>query len=371
MFSVLLGTLAGLMVVSWGWLGQRLYGGDPLEGGDLGRAAAAFAAGDLDEAVQAARIVYTRAPARSDALLLLVRALIYRGYADYDGAADHQAALDLASEAVRTARPDADRLTAYALALHADGQSLAAYRAAQQALQMRPDHALARVALALAYGGVGGFDNALQEHQRVNAPPEWQVDALRALAISYSDLGRYAEAAATVEAAIGRNDGLLALYFERGLYAVQQGDSDAATQAYFQVLARDPQNAKARLRLCALSSLLRESAAALQYCGQAVEIAPGWAEAWHQLGREYYVQGDFAQAQAHLNRCARLEVRAGMPPAERTFECWYLQGLAAELRGDCPALLATYAEWTSMAALANLPQTWTYPPEGPPGCASP
>ncbi len=58
----------------------------------------------------------------------------------------------------------------------------------------------------------------------------------------------------------------------------------------------------------------------------------------------------------------------GIPIEERRLECWYLQGQAAEIRGDCPALLATYNEFRAMALNANISQTWAYPPEGPPGC---
>jgi hypothetical protein len=59
-----------------------------------------------------------------------------------------------------------------------------------------------------------------------------------------------------------------------------------------------------------------------------------------------------------------------IPVDQRRFECWYLQGQAAEIVGDCPSLLATYNEYRAMAADQTVPQTWTYPPEGPPGCVT-
>jgi hypothetical protein len=60
-----------------------------------------------------------------------------------------------------------------------------------------------------------------------------------------------------------------------------------------------------------------------------------------------------------------------VPVTDRKFECWYLQGQAAEILGDCPNLIATYNEFRAMAAEAPIQQTWLYPPEGPPGCATP
>lgn len=358
------------MVVSWGWLGHRLGGGVGTSMSDLSSAHAAFAQGDLDTAISAAQRVFTRDPDRADALLLLVRALIYRSYADYDHANDRDAALQYASDAAFDHQTQPDILTAYALALHANGKSLDAYHVAQRALQIDPGHALARIALAQSYGGVGGFENALQENQRVNASVEWQMDAQRALAISYSDLGRYQDAGTAIAQAIIQNKHLLALYFEQALYALQIGDSSTATRAYFQIMAIDPQNVKARLRMCELSSMLRESTTALDYCTQVTEMAPTWSDGWYKLGREYFLQGDFSAAQENLHRCTRLQVTQNIPIEERSFECWYMQGQAAELRGDCSALIATYNEFQSMAQRANLPQTWTYPPEGPPGCSS-
>jgi hypothetical protein len=57
-----------------------------------------------------------------------------------------------------------------------------------------------------------------------------------------------------------------------------------------------------------------------------------------------------------------------IPVAQRRFECWYLQGQAAEINGDCPALLATYNEFLAMRSEADIAQTWVYPPEGPALC---
>lgn len=366
-FAIFLGALTGLLVVSWGWIGQLAQ--NQRFSGDLGGARRAFDAGDLDTAINAARQIFNAEPDRADALLLLVRALIYRSYNDWDRTHDRQLALQLATSALKNLPLSPDALAAHALALQAEGQSFDAYRSAQKALQIDPKHTMARVALALSYGGVGGFDNALQENLRINNPQEWEVDALRAQAISYSDLGRYQEAGQTIDKAIARNNRLLLLHFERALYALQLGDTGKATQSYFQVLALSPDNVKARLRLCEVSTMLREPEIALNYCTQVTQHAPSWSEGWHKLGREYFLQGNYAEARDALGKCASLQVMQAMPIPERSFECWYLQGQAAEILGDCKTLVATYNEFLSMAAKANLPQTWTYPPEGPPGCS--
>jgi tetratricopeptide (TPR) repeat protein len=258
----------------------------------------------------------------------------------------------------------------HAFALQANDQPNSAAQAAERVLDIQPNNVLARLSLALSYGAVGGFDVALREMQRAANLPEYRMDTQRGLAIAYSDLGRYPEAIAAIERALDLNQHLIPLYFERALYALQIGDADSATVAYFQVLAYDDGNVKARLRLCELSSMLREREAALIYCREVTARAPNWSEGWYQLGREYFLQGDFTAAQENLHRCSTLQIMQNIPLGERRFECWYLQGQAAEMLGDCAALIATYNEFLTMAADSDVEQTWSYPPEGPPQCAA-
>ena len=153
-------------------------------------------------------------------------------------------------------------------------------------------------------------------------------------------------------------------------FALHLGDYDRATAAYFRILATDPQNIKVRLRLCSLSSTLREIDAAMTYCQEVIEHAPQWADGWYFLGREYFLQGNFSEAQSHLNQCTSLLIEQHVPIEERRLDCWYLQGQTAEILGDCDSLLTTYNQFKGMVQIANLPQTWVYPPEGPSICTN-
>ncbi|MCB9452530.1 MAG: tetratricopeptide repeat protein [Anaerolineaceae bacterium] len=370
--AVMLGLVIGGIALSWQWLGQRLATGAPSRAStdSLAQAQDAFQRGDLDDAITRARQLLEENPRHTEAISLLARALVYRSYTDYDRGVDRQLALELLEEALGRAPGELNLMAMEAFTLQAVGDPVAAAQTAQKVLDQNPDHALARVSLALAYGGVGSFELALRESLQAASSPEWSLESQRALAISYSDLGDYPSAIKAIEKAISLNTRLVPLYFERALYALQIGDADAATAAYFQVLALDPENVKARLRLCELSSLLRERNAAITYCQQVTELAPAWADGWYQLGREYFLQGNFSAAQENLHRCSSLQVMQNMPISERRFECWYLQGQAAEVQGDCVGLLATYNEFREMAAAAAIPQTWVYPPEGPPGCTT-
>ncbi len=338
-------------------------------------AARAFAAGDLARAVELGRAALAVNPMDAGMLGVVARALIYQSYSEIDRAIDRSTALELVTAAARRDPRDRDIGAVYAFALAAAGSPVEASEVAERILETDPENALARIAHGLAYGGVGSYTIAYRESEiavqsaRTYAGGAFHMDALRARAIAQSDLGDYASAITTIEQAIALNGQIVSFYFERALYALQIGDADAATVAYYEVLAMQPENVKARLRLCELSSLLRESEQAIMYCSQVVERAPAYADGWYQLGREYFLSGNFEQARDMLHRCSSLQVMQNIPISERRFECWYLQGQSAEILGDCDSLVATYREYQAMAAESEVGGVWMYPPEGPPMCS--
>ncbi len=381
-FSFLLGLLTAGLLFSWGWISQTLWPPDEQNvASDLSDAQAALASGNLTGAIAQARTVYEHDRMRSDALALLVRSLIYYSYDDYDTAANREFALQLTTRALQANPNDPMLLSLHAFAQQTNIKSLDAYNTAKRARMIRPQDALAQIVTGLAYGGIGSYDRALNEHQavttRLTAPggfdidpsdSMWRLDAVRGLAIAYSDLGRYQDALQTVNRAIQMNSSLSVLYFERALYAMQLGDNSTATDSYFEILARNPNNVKARLRLCEISSVSRDRVMAMRYCQEVTERAPAWSEGWYKLGREHFLSGHFKEAQHALNRCSTLQVIQGVPVTERRFECWYLQGQAAEINGDCNALRSIYQEFVAMTAEQPISQTWVYPPEGPAIC---
>ncbi|MFZ4816467.1 MAG: tetratricopeptide repeat protein [Phototrophicaceae bacterium] len=332
----------------------------------------AFERGDYTRAIQESSVALSQDPTNGSATMTHTRALIYRSYVDFRYSADLTDALAFAAQQAERAPQSADALAAYAFALQANGDGATAATVANRALMLVPTHVLARTALALGYARVGSFEIALRESQAaLEADPQAPeaFDARRAVAISTADLGRYSDAGDQLQTLIARYEGSLPLYFERALYARQVGDAEAAENAYFAVLTRDPDNIKARLRLCELANALGQPANALGYCGEVTTLAATLPEGWYQLGRAHYLLGDFTTAQQTLNRCSSLQVLQDVPPEQRIFECWYLQGQAAEIRGDCNALIATYNQFQQMASNSSVRETWVYPPEGPPMCA--
>ncbi len=339
---------------------------------DAGSAAVrAFNAGDLNGAVQQAEAALQSNPNDTTAAMTLTRALVYRSYVDFRYEDDLATALETAASVAVRNPTDPDALAAHAFALQANGQAAQAVEVAERALEIDPNHTLARTSQALGYARAGSYDTALRHSETAisndaNTPEVF--DARRARAISLADLGRYLDAGEALDALIEDYSSVIPLRYERALYARQVSDPDTAENAYLRVLNLDAENAKARLRLCELTEGIGERESALQYCQQITEFAPTLPAGWYRLGRLHYLGGDFTQAQQTLNRCSSLQVMQNVPPQQRIFECWYLQGQAAEILGDCTALLTLYNQFQVMASDSAVRETWTYPPEGPPMC---
>ncbi len=320
----------------------------------------ALAAGDLDRVVEVTQAALIEDPTATAVLPLLARGLVYRSYADYDTAPDRAAALEISADWARRAPTNADALAAHAFSLQANDRPVTAAEVAQQALALDEQHALARGALVFALLSTGPAELALREAEA--AQPIDDIDGYRALAASYTALDNIPAALAALDDAISLNDKVAVLHYERAALT----DPETARASYLAVLAVDETNVLARVRLCALDEREGQHTAALASCEGATDLAPAWAPGWYQLGYTHYRHGDFAEAQANFHRCTTLQTMQSTAPEDLIFECWYLQGQAAEALGDCDALIETYTEFQGLAA--NFTQTWTYPPEGPPTC---
>ena len=369
--------MVAMAVVGLGrhWIGQRL---DPnrQQGTNvsLAMAQAAFAEGDLNKAVAFAQQILEWEPTDSAAYQLLIRALIYRSYSDLNRESDRQRALDLSRSRVESQPRNLDTQAVHGYALQANGYAEEAGRIALRIVERAPDHVLARIVLSLAYGSQGIFEAALREAalsvDLAEQQRRYRLESRRALAIAQGDRGNYQAALTELEQALDLNGKLIPLHFESALFALQISDIDRATVSFYRIVALDQGNVKVRVRLCELSNRLHERDSAMRYCREVTELAPNWSDGWYKLGRQFFLSGHYEQAQVAFNRCARLQIKQDITIDERQLECWYLQGQSAEIRGDCDALLSVYREFQDMAQRAQLPQTWIYPPVGPPICTA-
>jgi tetratricopeptide (TPR) repeat protein len=369
---LVMGLTLGLVLGLWDIV-ARTFLAPPGAIPSLAAGEAAFAQGNLTQALNIAQQQVAAHPDDPAALTLLTRALIYRSYSDYNRDSDRAQALAY-TQAAADANPwNFDILAVHAFALQANDKPDQASRLAVRVIERAPENMVARLALALAYGKQGLFEAALREAKRgVEISDQralsWRMDARRVLAITLSDMGQYTDALQAIREAISFNQGMLLLHFEQALYAIHAGKTDGAVSSYYRIIAFDPNNVKARFRLCELSSSLGERGAAIQSCREVTERAPEWPSGWYQLGREYFLQGQYSDAQRTLNRCVTLQTLYDVPIGERHYECWTWQGQAAEMVGDCVVLEALYDEYHRIFAEQEDAPAWIYPPEGPPQC---
>lgn len=374
-FFVLIAVAMSVVALGRNWIGQWLVlHRSQRIAVNLPAARAAFDSGDFGAAINQAQQLLESEPQNEAAYELLVRSLIYRSYSELGRESDRALALSLSEEASSKLPRSETLLALRALALQANGLGEEARRMALRVAERSPEHVLARIALSLAYGSQGLFAAGLREAELAVSLAErdrdYLLDSYRALAIAHGDQGNYRQALIKLDRAIEINNRLIALHFEAAHFALQFSDIDRATVSYYRVLALDEGNVKVRVRLCALSNRLQERKSALRYCKEVTQLAPDWAEGWHKLGREFFLSGSFGAAQAAFKTCARLQLEQDVDAEGLQLACWYLQGQSAEILGDCGSLMSIYGEFLDLVKRAELPQTWRYPPGGPPICAS-
>jgi tetratricopeptide (TPR) repeat protein len=373
-FFILVSVAVAVVALGRNWIGQWINLNHPPDTQiSLQNAQSAFENGDLTTSIDYASQLLTENSTQEQVIFLLVRSLIYQSYSDYDGLVQRQSALDISAQGLVNFPRSLDIQAIHAYALQANNRADEAGRIALRVIDKSPEHIMARIVLSMSYRSQGIFEASLREAnvavELANQYQHHQMESYRTLAIAYSNLGQYENALLSIQRAIEFNHKLIPLHFERALYAIQLGNTDQASVSYFQILAFDDDNAKVRFRLCELSGSLQERDVAIRYCKEVTELAPNWSDGWYQLGHEYFLQGDLSKAKTAFNQCTTLQVKQDVPIPDRRFECWYLQGQSAEIIGDCHALLTIYNEFLDMAERTDIPQTWTYPPEGPPACA--
>ena len=374
-FFVLIAVALSVVAVGRDWIGQRLnLNRSQRLTVSLSAARAAFDTGDLYAAVDYAQQVLAHEPRNQAAYQLLIRALIFRSYSEFGREADRERALSFSADALSMFPRNTDIQAVRAYALQASGFAEEARRVALRVIERSPDHVLARTALTLAYGSEGIFEAALREAELAASLADRyrssQLESYRALGIAHGDLGNYRQALVELDRAVKMNEKLIPLHFEAALFALQVSDIDRATVSYYRIMALDEGNVKVRARLCELSNKLQERKSALRYCQEVTELSPDLAGGWQDLGREYFLSGDYSAAQKAFEQCARLQLEQAVSANDLQLACWYLQGQSAEILGDCDSLMTIYREFLDLVKRTDLPQTWSYPPGGPPICAA-
>ncbi len=294
-------------------------------------------AGNLPDAADLLRRAVEQQPQNVDYLYEYGRILLELGN---DVPAYYQEAVTMGDRAISANPNDPRGYALKARALDLSGDPANAIPVGQAGLNVDRNFAPLYSALSSAYRNIDRYDTAIENAERAIELDPLDPNARRIYAYALVWVGRTDEAIDQLEQAVQLNPNLAGPYFElAGLYRARAGQSQDTVMAqelyassialYEQILAMQPENARAYLRLCDAYFEARENRRAQDYCAEAVAINPQYAQAWASLGQTQYSQRNYEGAIESFGQCVAL---AGN---DADIRCFYLRGLAHFYLGVC------------------------------------
>jgi tetratricopeptide (TPR) repeat protein len=233
---------------------------------------------------------------------------------------------ELGKRAIEIA-PDDPRgyaLTANAL-VWTDAASAIPY--AISGIEVRSDYAPLNSALAIAYTNIGRYQEALQRGDLATRIDPMDANARRAFSYPLIYTGQYNLAVEQLEQAIAINPNITSPYFELASLYRRLNQDEMAVAIFERLIELDPNNAKAYLRKCetyAAAGLFQEGE---PYCEKALDLDPQYADAYRMQGQLRYSRRNYEGSIESFNTCISLGSDA--------IECYYIRGLAHYFLGQC------------------------------------
>lgn len=200
--------------------------------------------------------------------------------------------------------------------------------------------------LARGYVGTARYADAVDAGLRAVELAPYDADARRAYAFALSWFGENLEATSQLEQAIALDPNRIPTYFELAFQYLAQNRDQEAIDIYNLILAVQPRNARAMLRLCTAYRKIGEFNRALGYCTDARENADIddaiYADAQFEFGRMVYNEtGDWATALDAFEACS--------DAAPESLSCTYYQGLTHYYLGNCDEAWSILRDSLTMA----------------------
>lgn len=287
----------------------------------------AFLAGDVELAADLFGRAVAQQPGNVDYLYEYGRMLMEN--------ARYAEAIEVGERAIQASPRDPRGYAIKARALDLDDQSEAAIPVGQQGLQVNQNFAPLHAALAGAYRNIDRYDVALDYAEKAVELDPMDATARRTYALALIWVGRREEAIYQLNEAIAINPNLTAPYFELALQYRGENDFEMVVATYEAVLAIEPTNAKANLRLCQVYIQVGQDNRAQGYCEDALALEPDYAEAQSTLGWVRYRRRNYEGAIEMFRQCEANMLRTGEDVNEDTIRCWYMRGLAHYYLGQC------------------------------------
>lgn len=226
---------------------------------------------------------------------------------------------------------------------------------ATNGLEVNPNFSPLHSALAIAYTNIGRYQEGLVRAQKAIELDPMDGDAHYAYSFVLVYVGRYQQAIDELEQQIALNPNLTGPYFElAGLYRRIKQEK-MAVAVYQHILTIDPKNAKAYQRMCATYVAVGEFQQAEPFCDQALDIDPNYADAYQVLGQLQYARRNYEGSIESFKKCVDLGSTA--------IECWYLRGLAYYFLADSSNNYCSQA-WDILSQSLQMAQADATVPEG-------
>lgn len=227
-------------------------------------------------------------------------------------------------------------------ALDLSGQPEQAVPVGQLGLNIDPNFAPLHAALSSAYLRIDRYDVALNEAERAIDLDPNDPSSRRIYSYALTWVGRSDEAIEQLRQALSLNPNMAGPYFELAAQyraQAQRAEDTALAQEryaeaialYEEVLAMQPENARAYLRLCDAYFEARENQRAEDYCVEAVTINPQYSAAWASLGQTQYSQRNYEGAIESFDMCIQTAANN-----DYDIRCAYIRGLAHYYLADTP-----------------------------------
>ncbi|NDJ59549.1 MAG: tetratricopeptide repeat protein [Chloroflexi bacterium] len=285
----------------------------------------AFARGDVQAAGELLGRAVAQQPNNIDYLYEYGLILLELGVEDESY---YQEAIAIGDRA-RAANPGDPR--GYALQTRAKslaGQANNAVPDGQAGLQVDRNFAPLHAALSDAYRRIDRYELALEAAEQAIELDPLDPTARRIYAYALIWVGRRDEAIDQLEQAVGLNPNIAGPYFELAAMYLNEEEPALAIATYEDVLAMQPENARAYLRICEAYTRVGQHQLGQDYCEDALEIRnEEYPQAWRGLGQVRYARRNYEGAIDAFERCVEL--------GSDEIECFYLRGLAHFYLGHC------------------------------------
>lgn len=201
--------------------------------------------------------------------------------------------------------------------------------AALAGLSVNDRYAPLYAALARAYTNTGRYIDGVEAGESAVEVDPASIEARRGYAYALTWVGRNAEATAQLEIALALDERYLPTYFELAVQYLAQDRDQEAIDLYDRILAIQPRNARALLRLCGTYRKVGQFERALGYCEDAAQNDPTSVGANYQLGLLRYNNFDFNGAVESFTQCLEYD--------SENLDCTYRLGLSYYYLDNCDA----------------------------------